>query len=337
MRISTRALSAAVALCLFGVALAAGIPSAGAAGTASTAVVTVVSGHVWTPTGVQLRAGDEVVIRASGRMRFGAPPINRLTPTGVRRGPTCATIGGARSDGWPAADLNCWSLIARVGTGHPFAVGDARSLRVSTAGELQLGINDNHLEDNAGSWSASVTVTPAAPSAPAPASAPRAARKSSILVPVIAVVAFAVLGLLVALLWRRRRAPVREAQVAPVPPAVVDAGAPLPAIDSTVGNFLDVEFTADGRLSVGYNHFPVDTVVSWSATCGGARQYAGEFVTEGGGEARHTTEIVVGEIAVGDRDGHGPEADLTFTWAVAGVPFRYSVRRSVPAGAEHLH
>jgi hypothetical protein len=337
MRISARALSAAVALCLFGVGSAAGIRSAGAAGTASTAVVTVGSGRVWTPTGVQVRAGDKVVIRASGRMRFGAPPINRLTPTGVRRGPTCATIGGARSDGWPAADLNCWSLIARVGAGRPFAVGDARSLRISTAGELQLGINDNHLEDNAGSWSASVTVAPAAPIAPVPTSTPRAARKSSILVAVLAVVVLVVLGLLVALLWRRRRAAVPEAPVASVPPAGIEAGA-LPAIDSTVGNFLDVEFSAAGRLSVGYNHFPVDTVVSWSATYDGAAQpLAGEFVTEGGGEARHTTEIVVGEIAVGDHLGHGPEADLTFTWAVAGVPFRYSVRRSMPAGAEPLH
>jgi len=286
-------------------------------------------------------------------MRFGAPPINRLTPTGVRRGSTCDAIGGTRSNDWPAADLNCWSLIARVGAGNPFAVGDARSLRVSKPGALELGINDNHLEDNAGSWSASVAVTPAAPiasvPAPAPAPTPGAAKKSSILVPVIAIVALVVLGLLVVVLWRRRRAGVDQDAIArgaagPVPgarasevAAAVVAAAHLPPIDSTVGNFLDVEFTADGRLSVGYNHFPAETAVSWSATYPGAQPHAGEFVTEGGGETRHTAVIAAGEISVGALDAHGREADLTFTWAVAGVPFRYSVRRSVPAEAERLH
>jgi hypothetical protein len=313
-----------------GTVVSGAAPAAAVAGAPS--VVVVRSDRVWTATSVAVHAGDTVAIRGAGRMRFGAPPINRLTPLGIRRGPKCVAIGGARSEGWPAPDLNCWSLIARIGSAAPFAVGDARTVRVPQTGELQLGINDNHLEDNAGSWSATITVTPATIPTTPPTTGSRA-KKTSIVLPV-ALGALVVLGSagLLFVLRRRRRAEVVPPEATSAAPAAVGPVLEPPApVDSTVGNFLDVEFAVDGSLSASYNHFPDDTVVTWSAASPGASRCTGEFVTAGGGDERHT--IVIPATAL---EAAGRVADFDFSWTVGGVPFRYSVRRNVPAAAERL-
>ena len=52
------------------------------------------------------------------------------------------------------------ALIGRIGTGRPFGIGDQTSIAAPGAGELLLGINDDHVADNAGAYRVTV-VTPA--------------------------------------------------------------------------------------------------------------------------------------------------------------------------------
>jgi hypothetical protein len=96
-----------------------------------------------------VQPGDAVTISASGAVSMGggwAPG----PPEGLAK--TCKKIG------FPAPNLRCWSLIGRVGEdGTPFYVGNGLLLHASTSGELYLGVNDDQLGDNSGSWTAVVS------------------------------------------------------------------------------------------------------------------------------------------------------------------------------------
>ena len=51
------------------------------------------------------------------------------------------------------------TLIARIGNGSPFAVGERRTIsRSPTSGYLMLGVNDDYLGDNSGEYRVSVTI-----------------------------------------------------------------------------------------------------------------------------------------------------------------------------------
>jgi hypothetical protein len=128
--------------------------------------VTVPGNHAWTPTGVLVNAGGVVTISATGGVSMGAgwpftPPVGRP--------PNCDT-----QTGFPAGQLPCWSLIGRIGEqGTIFYVGNNRTLQTADSGQLFLGVNDNRVEDNRGSWRAVVSVqrenAQTQPPAPSPA------------------------------------------------------------------------------------------------------------------------------------------------------------------------
>ena len=54
------------------------------------------------------------------------------------------------------------ALLARIDSGSPLVVGAADTIFADRAGRLWLGINDVGTENNAGQFSVSVKVTPAA-------------------------------------------------------------------------------------------------------------------------------------------------------------------------------
>jgi hypothetical protein len=172
--------------------------------TAPAATVLVDSRRVWTSSGLTVTAGDTISVHATGFVHFGDPPIDRVGPNGVPWGAKCSGIATVQGN-WPVGGLACWSLVGRVGTGSPFELGSNGSVRAATSGPLLLGINDNLLSDNFGSWPTAVTITAAPVSVPA--KVPVAHTKSStnawpwILV-LLAVVA---LGALIVLVLRRRR------------------------------------------------------------------------------------------------------------------------------------
>ena len=108
----------------------------------------------WTSTRIALKVGDDVSISASGTVFPNK--TNRAaaaSPDGVPNQP-----GLRQFNLVPSADHS--GLIGRVGDdGPPFAVGHELHFRASTAGPLELGINDTGVFDNDGSFVARVTVT----------------------------------------------------------------------------------------------------------------------------------------------------------------------------------
>ena len=238
----------ATGLVLSGVALvtAIGAPAFAADSSApAPAKVTVKPAQVFTSTGIQLKAGETVTITSSGRIHFGGGKIASLTPAGIKRGADCNAIANVqpRSTPWPAPSASCWSLIGQVRGGKIFEVGLKRAFQPQVSGELLLGVNDNFVSDNSGSWAATVEITPPASTATTPSTVP-----STTAVPAATTTGgkgkssssplFLIIGIVVALvalflLWRflaGRRKPGEPAEPEPAPAPLVAAipGAPNP-------------------------------------------------------------------------------------------------------------
>ena len=84
-------------------------------------------------------------------------PRRLVQPPGGDSSCRPATSYAAHSSLFPAPQLPCWSLIARIGDGQPFEVGT--SILVSaTTGRLYLGVNDDSFSGNAGIWTAKIKI-----------------------------------------------------------------------------------------------------------------------------------------------------------------------------------
>jgi hypothetical protein len=110
--------------------------------------ISVDAASPWKDTGIDLRAGQTVYFSASGRVRWG--PGRQDGPEGEHGSP----VNAARPiPGRPAA-----ALVGRVGEGADyFFIGDDKgAIRVRGAGRLYLGVNDDYLKDNSGSFRVTV-------------------------------------------------------------------------------------------------------------------------------------------------------------------------------------
>jgi hypothetical protein len=102
-----------------------------------------VPGNVaWTDSGVTVRRGERVSFEASGSVDLLAnSPAGPDGRSGMRSRdyPVPAVLGGA--------------LIGRVGNSRPFVIGsDSQPLVMPATGRLMLGVNDNNVVDNSGSF-----------------------------------------------------------------------------------------------------------------------------------------------------------------------------------------
>ncbi|GAC1540565.1 MAG: hypothetical protein NVS3B12_27570 [Acidimicrobiales bacterium] len=120
-------------------------------------------------TGVDLLAGEGVVVNAFGSAQYGydacvaGQPNTLVTtdPDGNRKdaaGTVCNPL--AKKDGSaPDPTSPIGTLIGRVGTTGPwFPFGGSRIMNSSTAGRFYLMYNDSYAKDNTGSYSAQVSV-----------------------------------------------------------------------------------------------------------------------------------------------------------------------------------
>jgi hypothetical protein len=106
-------------------------------------VVTVQARTAWTDTGVDVRAGQTVYFAATGRVAWGRG--RRDGPGGERNSPD--------NDGRPLPSRPAAALIGRIGAGAPFFIGDdTGAIRMRESGRLSLGVNDDYLADNSGSF-----------------------------------------------------------------------------------------------------------------------------------------------------------------------------------------
>jgi hypothetical protein len=110
--------------------------------------VAVNASEPWRDSGVVVRAGQTLYFEASGRVRWG--PGRQDGPDGERNSP--------RNEARPLPNRPAAALIGRVGESNDyFFIGDDTGpIRVRGNGRLYLGINDDYLRDNSGSFRVTV-------------------------------------------------------------------------------------------------------------------------------------------------------------------------------------
>jgi hypothetical protein len=133
-------------------------PPASASGPASSATaaqpgvpgsVVVPGTQQWVPAGITVRRGERVGINATGEITLSADPNDKAQPSGA--------FSQRKAPGSPLPGEFAGALIARIGNGEPFAVGNQTSVTMPASGPLYLGINDDALGDNSGQFNVVIT------------------------------------------------------------------------------------------------------------------------------------------------------------------------------------
>lgn len=97
----------------------------------------------WTDTGVDLRNGQEIYFETSGQVTWS--PNRRVDAEGTRN--------SKPDTNRPLPERNSGALIGRIGERDIFFIGtDMGPFRVRGSGRLYLGVNDDRLDDNTGSY-----------------------------------------------------------------------------------------------------------------------------------------------------------------------------------------
>jgi hypothetical protein len=105
-------------------------------------------------TGIDLRAGDQVSITATGTVTAGRR-AGVVSPDGGRQG--ASSILGT----YPVANAGVGALIGYIvssngQTSQPFLVGTQSTFTTPVDGRLYLLVNDDNYGDNSGSFSARI-------------------------------------------------------------------------------------------------------------------------------------------------------------------------------------
>jgi hypothetical protein len=108
----------------------------------------VVSADVpWNDAGIEVRGGQSLYFSAAGRVNWG--PGRRDGAAGERHSPHNPTR--------PIPSRPGAALIGRIGEQDPFFIGDDRGpVRMRQSGRLYVGINDDYLADNSGTFRVTV-------------------------------------------------------------------------------------------------------------------------------------------------------------------------------------
>jgi hypothetical protein len=98
----------------------------------------------WTPTGLTVRRGEVLTFNTTGEIQLSTAADD------------VAGAAGAKSQRYatnaPLPRAFAGALIARIGNGAPFPIGNQTSVAMPGAGQLFLGINDDGFDDNAGEF-----------------------------------------------------------------------------------------------------------------------------------------------------------------------------------------
>ena len=104
----------------------------------------------WTPTGIHVNAGDVVTYRARGNMQLSTNTNDRATPAG--------SVTGRAANNAPRPDQKAGGLLIRIGNGSVGFLGTNGSFTAQSSGEIQLGVNDDHFEDNSGQYQVALSI-----------------------------------------------------------------------------------------------------------------------------------------------------------------------------------
>jgi hypothetical protein len=115
--------------------------------------ITVAGNQRWVSTGITVAREQQVTFAASGEVQLSPDRNDVATTAGSKL--------GRRLSGEPMPGALAGSLIGRVGNGRVFGIGNqAGPLSMPDAGVLYLGVNDDYVDDNQGTFSVTVTTQP---------------------------------------------------------------------------------------------------------------------------------------------------------------------------------
>lgn len=98
----------------------------------------------WTSTGIAVRRGEWITFNTTGEIRL---TTDAADVSGAAGSPANRTAANA-----PLPSTPIGALIGRVGNSSPFVIGNQTRVQMPAAGVLFVGINDDHLADNAGEF-----------------------------------------------------------------------------------------------------------------------------------------------------------------------------------------
>jgi hypothetical protein len=123
--------------------------AAAPAAAAQAGAILVQGNQAWTASGLDVRKGDRIAFSATGDIMIGTN-----ASSGIGGSPV-ATVASIR---YPVSNSPVGALIARVGKGTPFIIGaNTQAITMPVNGQLMLGVNDDHFEDNSGSYTVMLT------------------------------------------------------------------------------------------------------------------------------------------------------------------------------------
>ena len=117
-----------------------------------TPVVRVLSTQAWNATNIFVRAGEVITLQADGSIGMSDDPGDTATPAG--------SVRGRFAKNAPVPRALAGGLLARIGNSAVRFIGGAGSFTAPVSGELQLGVNDDHLLDNTGEFRVTVRIDP---------------------------------------------------------------------------------------------------------------------------------------------------------------------------------
>lgn len=109
----------------------------------------VVANQAWTSTGLIVRRGEVLTFQTTGEVQLSGDANDKAHSAGAysQRRP------GA---GAPLPQELAGALVARIGNGQPFAIGNNTTVTMPENGQLFLGVNDDAVGDNAGQFNVSI-------------------------------------------------------------------------------------------------------------------------------------------------------------------------------------
>ena len=105
-------------------------------------LVMVSAAQAWIDSGIDVRSGQTVYFEAQGRVRWGRD--RQDGPAGERNSPS--------NPNRPLGNRNAAALIGKIGNDMFFIGDETGPVRMRTGGRLYLGVNDDVLTDNSGSF-----------------------------------------------------------------------------------------------------------------------------------------------------------------------------------------
>jgi hypothetical protein len=107
--------------------------------------IEVAATAAWMPTDVVVQRGELMSFTATGQIQLSADTNDIASPAGAR---SKRASRGTR----PMPAVPSGALIARIGEGAPFLIGDQTSSAMTAGDRVFLGINDDQPADNSGAF-----------------------------------------------------------------------------------------------------------------------------------------------------------------------------------------